>query len=269
MKSLTPEQVCRLPVFAASGLVIRNEKFFIIADDEVSVVHGVPGDFTVTKLWAQELPEASIERKKLKPDFESLFVDGEDIVILPSFSKDNRIKGARLSFRHNEIIDICPIDFSFLYQKLHGAIPDLNIEGALSDAGSVLLFQRGNAGEGTNAVIRMNALEGEIENVSGIVLPARENIPMTITDITRRNDEFWFSAVAEATESTYLDGEIRGSFVGRMSGDFQLRELFQLAFRSKPEGLAFHPDGYLYLVTDDDSREVPSALFRLRLDRSY
>lgn len=269
MKILVPEQVCTLPVFAASGLVIRNGEFFLVSDDEVSVVHGSLGNFTVTNLWKQELPEAAIERKKIKPDFESLFLDGDEIVILPSFSRDNRTKGARLSFNGQNLIDICALDFHFLYQKLQAEVPDLNIEGALRTTEGILLFQRGNGAEGKNAVILLDGLEGKIKKIIDIQLPRHGEVPLTMTDVTEREGEFWFSAVAEATESTYLDGEILGSYIGKMDQNFEVAELIHLGFRSKPEGLAFHPDGYLYLVTDDDSREVPSSLFRLRLDRSY
>ncbi len=259
MNSLIPELVCELPVSAASGLVICGEKFFIISDDELTLLSGdFSGQYQFTKLWEHELPEDPKLRKKLKPDLESLYLDGLTLWALPSFSRPNRVKGARVELSPDfQVMQQEEVDFSDLYQKLSLFVPDLNIEGAVLKDNILHLFQRGNGKNGSNSMILFHRDEVLIKPMT---LPHYQGIPLTVTDATLLNGEILFLAVAENTESTYLDGEVVGSFLGKLGG-----ELRQIDFQGKPEGLSFHPDGYLYFVTDDDSRKIPSRLFRIKI----
>lgn len=260
---LSPELVCELPVFAASGLVIVKEKFFLISDDEVSLVTGEKsGEFKVHALWEEELPEDPAERKKKKPDFESLYVDGESLFILPSFSQPNRTRGVRV-----RLDDLRPelLDLGGVRKTLEKEVADLNIEGAIREEERLLLFQRGNGKNGSNSVIiKKDLLDPEMKVVP-LKLPYVGKIPLTITDTASKNGTIWFLAVAEDTESTYLDGEVVASFIGNLDESFTVKDLIKLDFPHKPEGMAFGDDGLLYLVTDDDSREKPSRLFKLQL----
>jgi hypothetical protein len=259
MKSLRPEPVCELPVYAASGLVIRDGVFYIVSDDEVSLVYGTPAKkFKTYPLWDEILPEDPAERKKVKPDFECLYFDGDTLTILPSFSRKNRILAARVFFEGNKITGHELVDLKEMREELSPRIHDLNIEGALIFHGELILFHRGNGKHAQNAVIQG-------ERVVPLKLPLHEGVPLTITDATIYKNEIWFLSVAEATESSYLDGEVRGSFLGMLDGNFQVKKLFQLDFPNKPEGLAFLNDRELYVVTDDDSRLKKSRLFRVSL----
>lgn len=255
---LTPELVCELPVFAASGLVISSGEFFIVSDDEVSLVHGRPGSFKTLSLWDEVLPEDPLERKKVKPDFEGLYLSGQNLHLIPSFSKKNRTRGAVIDLTQNMRIDL--MDLSELRERLEEKVPDLNIEGALLKEGRLHLFQRGNGKNGTNSVI---VFDGDEFKVTALMLPFHKRVPLTITDAAFKDSLFYFTAVAEDTESTYLDGEVLGSFLGTLNEEFAVTSLKQLDCSGKPEGLAFC-DETLYFVTDDDSRKKPSRLFMLR-----
>lgn len=259
MKSLLPELICELPVFSASGLVILGEKLFIISDDELSLLSGeINGKLSFTKLWQHDLPEIPELRKKRKPDLESLYLDGRTLWALPSFSRPNRVKGAKIILDQNfNIHSHEEFDFSEMYQKLLLLVPDLNIEGAVLKEKTLHLFHRGNGSKGSNSIIEF---QHDAIHVRPLVLPKYKNIQLTVTDATLVNGEIYFLAVAEDTESTYLDGEVIGSFLGKLGG-----ELMQLDFQGKPEGLSLHADGNLYFVTDDDSRAIPSRLFRLKI----
>lgn len=259
MSSIVPELVCELPVSAASGLVIMGDKFFIISDDELSLLSGdFSGNFQMTKIWEHELPEDPKLRKKLKPDLESLYLIGQTLWALPSFSRPNRVKGARIELGPDfQILGHEEVDFTGLYQKLLLFVPDLNIEGAIWKDDHVHLFQRGNGKNGTNSMITVHK---EDVHITPLSLPHYKNVPLTITDATVIEDEIYFLAVAENTDSTYLDGEVMGSFLGKLGGDLR-----QIEFQGKPEGLSFHSDGHLYFVTDDDSRKTPSRLFRTKI----
>ena len=119
MIGLVPELICELPVSAASGLVICGDMFFIISDDELSLLSGhISGkNFKMTKLWEHELPEDPKLRKKLKPDLESLYLDGLTLWALPSFSRPNRVKGAKIELSKDfKILQHEEVDFTDLYQ---------------------------------------------------------------------------------------------------------------------------------------------------------
>ena len=265
-RKIKPELVCELPVHAASGLVITRDHFYIVADDELSLlIRDKKGKCSLYVLWEGELPEDVMERKKIKPDLESLFLFEDKLYAVPSGSKKNRTMGARIKLDSSgKILGHEDADFEGLFKKLKTEIDDLNIEGAFSHGKDLFLFQRGNGKEGINAMITVKDWPSTKFSVKEIKLPLHKNVPLTITDATMVEDEIYFLAVAEATESTYLDGEILGAFFGKLrKGEAQ--DLTQLDMKGKPEGLASHSDGYFYIVTDDDSRDIPSRLLRFLL----
>ena len=259
MNRLIPELVCELPVSTASGLVICEDKFFIISDDELSLLSWeLSGSFTFTSLWEHVLPEDPKLRKEQKPDLESLYLDGQTLWALPSFSRPNRTKGSKIVLSKDfHVLRSEEVDFTEIYERLSPFVLDLNIEGAVLKENVLHFFQRGNGKKGSNSLITIH--EGEV-HVKPLKLPHFNQIPLTVTDATLLGEDIYYLAVAEDTTSTFLDGKVEGSFLGKLNGDLR-----QIEFQGKPEGLAFHSDGYLYFVTDDDSREIPSRLFRLRV----
>jgi hypothetical protein len=253
-------------VFAASGLIIRDGIFYIVSDDEVSLLYGSPATgFVSYAFWNECLPEEPVARKKLKPDFECLVLKGASLYILPSFSRENRSTAVRVDLTHDQISGHELLDLSELRENLSAKLSDLNIEGALNLNGEFFLFQRGNGKNGTSAVLRGTDLSDRDMKIIPLTLPHLGKIPLTITDATARDKEIWFLAVAENTDSTYLDGEITGSFLGRLDEKFEVLDFMKLDFPHKPEGLAFAADGSLFVVTDDDSRAKPSRLFKTRI----
>lgn len=264
MTTLTPELICELPVYAASGLVISSGKFFIVSDDEVSLLHGSPENFQTLNLWDHILPEDPAQRKKVKPDFECLYLNGQKLYLLPSFSKKNRVQGAVVELgEKGEILRHEIIDLSNLKKALDKKVPDLNIEGAFVKNNRLHLFQRGNGKDGTNSIISCDDLFSTHFEITDLKLPAHKGIPLTVTDATLKEETIYFTAVAEDTDSTYLDGEVMGSYLGTLDKNLEITGLRELNFSGKPEGLAFHIE-HLYFVTDDDSRKKPSRLFVIR-----
>lgn len=264
MKSIKPEFVTKLPVHAASGLIIARGKFFVVADDEVHILAGTPDKgFSPYALWKEKLPANEKERKKVKPDFESVFLDGDELVVIPSLSRKNRIEGARIRLSDSgKIFSHGTFSLKGLRKNLDEVIPDLNIEGALRHDGKIHLFQRGNGEKGMNAVIALDTLESKSFTITPVQLPSIRDVKYTITDAAVKDDEIWFLAVAERSDSTYLDGEVLGSALGKFDETFKVKEFFPIDLRHKTEGLAFDAEGTAWLVTDDDSREKPSRLFR-------
>src|SRR5688572_20595512 len=87
--------VRELNVSAASGLVKIGPNFYVISDDENSLIYfTLDGAFHKVELMAGVLPEEKRARKKAKPDFEALCFGKDQIIALPSGSTENRMTGA-------------------------------------------------------------------------------------------------------------------------------------------------------------------------------
>ena len=271
-------------VHAASGLIKLRNTFYVVADDQLSIALftlNSPDAIQFVKLLPGQLPEDHAERKKLKPDWESLVCMNssghrDEILVVPSGSKPNRTVGVVVTINDGALQSAKKIDFSVLYTHLEKKFSDLNIEGAVV-VGSVLkIFQRGNGALRQNAIIDLD-LKGLITDIqnSGIISAHRvlkttnydlgtfENVPLSFTDACFCNDQIFFIAAAENSNSTYDDGKYLGAVLGCIDVSGQISFQKELFSEHKPEGLwvEFNTDHYiLYVVTDADSSEIVSSL---------
>lgn len=259
-------------IAAASGLVVSQDRFYLVADDELSVL-GMdlnlkrPGE--VYPVFPGELPEDKKERKKLKPDFECLVYleESHSLLCIPSGSKKNRHKGALINLTDHVITEL---SFKEVYKELEDLYPELNLEGAIIIGEDIRLFQRGNGKLHQNAIIDMNLrnfLKDKTKDLktSDIDLGKLKNIALSFTDATLVNGKIYFTAVAENSESTYADGEFVGAVLGEMEINGELIKMTPLDISSKPEGLAYTKKTF-FVVTDDDDRKKPSRLFSFTID---
>lgn len=255
-------------IAAASGLVLAQNRFYLVADDENGIM-GINKDLKssgeIYEVFPGLLPEDKNERKKLKPDFEGMvhLPQMNALLCLPSGSKKNRSRGALVSLTDHKITEV---SFKNVYQKLEDIYPELNIEGAVLVGEDIRLFQRGNGKLHQNAVIDINLksfLNDQMKdlNAINISLGKFKGIPLSFTDASLFNNKCYFVAVAENSESTYADGEFVGSILGELSETGEIISTTPLELDSKPEGLAFDQNNF-YLVTDDDDRTKPSRLFQ-------
>jgi hypothetical protein len=167
------------------------------------------------------------------------------------------------------------------YAPLHKRFEDLNIEGALVVSGELLLLQRGNKGHAVNACIRYdwNLLASWLAGVQPIAPAAKsvqllelgsvDGVPLGFTDGAALHGGAWaFSAVAESTDDSYLDGACVGSAIGTVGADGKLQGLHLLQGAPKVEGLAVLVDGdgwHCTLVTDPDDPAVAAQMLQVRL----
>lgn len=280
IKTLTDPVNPHIFVSAASGLVKLNNTFYVIADDELtlaSFTEEKKSSLQLISLLKGKLPENPKERKKQKPDWESLVVlnlTAIDRILLavPSGSTDQRMTG--LSTRINSSNKI---DFSKLYLELKKTFKDLNIEGACVFKDHFKLFQRGNGLQSKNAVIDLD-LSGVIHDLTNGQSLNPERITqiktydlgnlnkhkLDFTDVCCVGNRIWFLAVAENSESTYDDGDYQGSVLGCLDQNGDVVETFELNCPEKPEGLWVESyDGVVkfYIVTDADNRETPASFY--------
>ncbi len=253
---------------AASGLVLTDETFSVIADDEFTLLRfTLDGKTETVQIFPGNLPEEEKERKKVKPDFETMigFPD-QSVLILPSGSKPNRMIGAFVGIDNK----VREIKLTNIYSELLKRFPELNIEGSVLFETTVRLFQRGNGSLHQNAIIdipMMNLFNDTWRGalIRDVQLGTLNDVPLSFTDASFSKGLIWFLAVAERTESTYLDGEFAGAVLGAMDLEGNVHFKEELEIKQKPEGLVVKEKDF-YIVTDADDRSKPSKLFHGVLD---
>ena len=264
-----------LDVSAASGLVLREGSFYVVADDENALyVFGADGDRRCIELLPGELPDKKSARKKQKADFEIL-VDLPDhgLLAMGSGSRATRERAVLVDRRERTTV----IDTSRLCGCLRETFADLNLEGAALAGNEFVLLQRGNRSDTRSALIFIavsdlqQALVTQHFEVTraprmvGLDLGMRDDIPWSCTDLTVLADgDLLASAVLENTDDAYQDGPCLGSALVRLAPDGALRWQRSLDTLSKVEGVAADGD-VVWLVSDADDRAVPSQLLRASL----
>ncbi|MGP1683095.1 MAG: DUF6910 family protein [Giesbergeria sp.] len=290
----------RAHLSAASGLVRSGHTLFVVADDELhmgvfedTVAAGTPpAPGNLLQLLEGDLPSGAAQRKKAKPDFETLAhlpplpgCAGGALLALGSGSKPNRETGVLLSLSGPGRLNgrQATVSLSALYAPLHKRFADLNIEGAWVASGELHLLQRGNKSDARSACIRydwnvaapwfagVQAQPPAIKSVQLLDLGAVDGIPLSLTDgVPLPGGEWLFSAVAEDTSDSVADGACVASALGVVAADGHVRRLLRLQGAPKVEGIAVQAegDGWLVtMVTDPDAPAVASQLLAVCLPR--
>ncbi len=277
---------------AASGLVCAHGRVYVVSDDEhhLAVFRDLHKPGTLHRILPGDLPQSPKARKQLKPDLEALLLlpglNGTPHGALLAFgsgSRPNRDTGIviPLNTRGDPTPQVRRFDLKPLYEPLRAALGEINIEGAMLLADTLVLLNRGIAGQSDNAAVhyRRSELHAVVEGKRQVVAPrsiqpyrlgAIDGVELGFTDGTALAGGGWvFCAAAENTADSYADGPCRGSAVGVVSAHGELLALHQLADAAlKVEGIAArqHPAGLdICLVTDADDPRLSSQLLFTRL----
>ncbi|PPD46079.1 MAG: hypothetical protein CTY15_01450 [Methylocystis sp.] len=275
------------PLSAGSGLVAAAGALWVAADDMHHVVR-LPenGDLIGDgyRIFPGDLPEDAKERKRVKPDTECLIAletNGADgiLLALPSGSKRHRVRGAEIQVREGVVRASREIDLSPLLKSLDEEIPDLNIEGGAIMGDKVVLLQRGNGKAGFNALIEfdLDRLGAWLHGGDGrrfkpriaeMRLPKMGGVRLTFTDAAVHEGALYFAAAAEGGDSTYDDGKIIGSAIGRIDKEPDI--LIEIEGQ-KVEGLAHASSDAdrltFFAVTDADDPARASSLLEIGMAR--
>jgi len=260
---------------------------WIVADDMHHLVRLPAGGALVGegyRIFPGDLPEDAKERKRLKPDTECLIAlpaRGGDATLLaiPSGSKRHRVRGAEIVLKDGAFHAAREVDLLPLLQILDDEIRDLNIEGGAVVNETVFLLQRGNGKAGFNAVIEFDLDQFDAclrggdarklkPRICEVRLPMISGVPLTFTDAAAHEGALYFAAAAEGGKSTYEDGKIFGSVIGRL--DKAPNILVEME-GIKVEGLA-HAGGdadrlSFFAVTDADDPALASSLLEIKVAR--
>ncbi len=274
---------------AASALVRAGPRCYVVADDEHHLGSFGSDDrepVRLLRVFAGDLPRPKKKRKALKPDLETLLGlpprpawPGGALLGLGSGARPNRKRGVLMPLGADGMPSGAPqlIDLAPLYRPLVDAFVTLNIEGGFVDAGGLRLLQRGNDAGGINAAVTFDAeafldwlatpqgVPPRPRSVARHCLGAIAGVPLGFTDAAPLPGGAWvFSAVAEATDDSVVDGPCAGSVIGFVGADGVLGRMHVLDGSPKIEGLAggVGEGGVLHLmaVTDADDPERPSQL---------
>ena len=280
---------------AASGLVRAGNYTYVVADDEHHLGVFSADDHRragrLLRLRRGTLPLDKAARKRHKPDFEALLAlppfgnyRHGALFALGSGSKPNRRGSVLLALNADGSArgPPRPIGLMNWFTRLQREFRKVNLEGAFIDSEHIGLLQRGNKGNSRNALIRialapvLDAIAGKralpvpkLADVTDFGLGAVDGVPLCFTDgAALPAGGFVFTAVAEATEDSYADGECVGAAIGMIDRDDRLRALWQLEPKLKVEGIEARSTGRgleLTVVTDADRASVPAQLLTVRL----
>ena len=258
---------------AASGMVFKDNQLYIISDNSGFLYQY---NLTSNKLYKHPLVSNATEntRKKLKSDFESITLNGNNLHIFGSGSTANRNQEIIFNIQNQNIQEK---DATFLYQNIKETVPiadcDLNIEGAFYYQDYLYLFQRGNGGNSKNGIIKINSNDNFNSKIQfqSVQLPKIGHIEATFTDAILIEDKIYFLAAAEDTDSTYFDGEVLGSLVGRldletMAVDFTIIITDNIKFEGITLFKKTNQSLTFLLCEDNDTENLESTIYELKLN---
>ena len=259
---------------SASGLIYKDDSLFIISDSSSFLY-----EYHIPK---KELSKINLSKnshenilKKDKLDFEAIALKGNKLHLLGSGSTSKREK--RITY-HLETKEVLEKDLSKLYQNLKQtasiADDELNIEGALFYEEKWLLFQRGNGANSKNGIAILNNKLNKNSTIQfvPIQLPKIKQVETSFTDAILVEDKIYFLATAENTTSTYDDGKIFGSILGRMnSKTFEIEFTQKISDTQKFEGVTLYKktetEIQFLICEDNDSDVLETNIYKLSLPK--
>lgn len=273
---------------AASGLVCAHGRAYVMGDDEhhLAVFSDDHSPGQLHRMRSGALPADAAQRKRVKPDFESLLLmpargrQPSALLALGSGSKRRRDSAVLMPLCTDgeptgpaTLLDLTP-----LYAALRQRLGAINIEGSFISGASWLLLHRGVGGLPSASVCYpLSALHALVDGHPAGLEPTAvhthelgfiDGVQLAFTDgAALPGGGFLFSAVAEATIDAVADGPCAGSAIGHIDRHGALVALRRLDRAVKVEGLALHPQGsqtQLALVTDADDPARPSELLLAR-----
>lgn len=272
MEQFTIELLFKITgIGSASGIIYKDNSLFIISDNSSFLYEYHIQENQLSKIKLFENGQENI-LKKDKFDFESIALKGNKLHLLGSGSTSKREKRITYNLETTEVLEK---SLSKLYQNLKQncsiADDELNIEGALFDNEKWLLFQRGNGANSKNGIVKTKSLEIECHTeLVEVQLPKINHIETSFTDAILVEDKIYFLATAEDCNSTYDDGEILGSIIGRMNSQtFEIEFTQKISDNHKFEGLTLYnktPTEIQFLICEDnDSDLLETNIYKLSI----
>ncbi|MBF7090048.1 hypothetical protein IUY40_00625 [Flavobacterium sp. ALJ2] len=260
---------------SASGLIYQDNSLYIIGDNSGYLYEYNIDNSDLKKYEIIANPTENIA-KNLKPDFESITHHNDTVYMFGSGSTDQRNKMVEFNVKTKTKITTNNLtDFYAVMQNFSGIKPeDFNLEGAIFDGENWYLFNRGNGKTNKNAIFTIHAksLGEEFSLISvDYKLPKIKGVRSSFTDAILVDDKIYFLATAEDTKSTYNDGEILGSFIGRIDlKTMKIDYTKKISPTNKFEGLTLYKKSNnqidFLLCEDNDTELLETKIYKLTLN---
>lgn len=259
---------------SASGLLFQNNAILAIGDNS-SYLYEYQTE--TAKLQRHPLAENAQENtpKAFKPDFEAITQHADSIYIFGSGSTENRNFMVQVDSKTKEVIKTQELTDLYLTMQSFAKIApeDFNIEGVIYNGETWFFFNRGNGKTGKNVVFTVEGknLVNEFQIISNeYKLPKIKGIRTSFTDAVLVEDKIYFLASAENSNSTYDDGEVLGTIIGRIDvKKMKIDFTKQISDKHKFEGLTLYKKSsneIEFLLCEDNDTEVLEAnVYQLKL----
>lgn len=255
-----------------SGLIYHDNTILSIGDNSTYLYEYHIDSNKLNRHPLVENPQENVA-KISKPDFEAITQFKDSIYIFGSGSTDNRNEMIQVDSKSKKIISKVDLSDLYLSMQSFGEIKpeDFNLEGAIYNGEQWFLFNRGNGKTNKNVVFTIDGknLTNEFRILANkYKLPKIKGIRTSFTDAILVEDKLYFLATAEDTKSTFNDGEILGSIIGRI--DLKTMELDfteKISNSNKFEGITLFKKSEneieFLLCEDNDTEVLESTIYKL------
>jgi len=262
-------------ISSASGLVFNHGLVYLISDNSTYLYQYHIDSERLDKFPLIENATDNIQ-KKLKPDFEAIAFNDSYYFLFGSGSTENRNQMIQIDAKTKEVVK--SFDLNFLYSSMQSFAEmkpdDFNIEGAIYNQETWYFFNRGNGKNTRNIVFTVTGsnLEDDFRiMVNEYILPKIKGVRASFTDAIIIDDTIYFLATAEKTESTYDDGEVVGSLIGKMNSlNMKIEFTKKITNTQKFEGLTFYKRSEneieFLLCEDNDTEALESGIYKLKIE---
>jgi hypothetical protein len=261
---------------SASGLVYHNNTIVAVGDNSSYLY-----EYTISneKLERYPLQENAQENtlKKIKKDFEAITQFEDTIYVFGSGSTENRNTMVQVDAKTKKVITTQDLSMLYASMQSFGEInpEDFNLEGAIYSGENWFLFNRSNGKKSKNAIFTISGknLTDEFSILHNkFKLPKIKGVETSFTDAILVGDQIYFLATAEATESTYHDGEVLGSIIGQIDvAKMKLKSYKIISKTNKLEGITLveeTPETISFLLCEDNDTEVlESNIYKITLKK--
>lgn len=257
---------------SASGLIYQNNTILAIGDNSSFLYEFKIDSEKLERYPLTENPQENI-LKKLKPDFEAITQYENNLYLFGSGSTENRNTMLKVDVTNKKVVAAYDLSDLYLGMQSFGKInpKDFNIEGAIYNGESWFLFNRGNGTTNKNVVFTIDGenLTTEFRIIANnYKLPKIKGVRTSFTDAILVDDKIYFLATAEDTTSTYNDGEVLGSIIGRINvKSMKIDFTKKITDTHKFEGITLFKKTTAHieflLCEDNDTEVLESSIFKL------
>lgn len=260
---------------SASGLFYKDNSLYVVSDNS-----GYLYEYHMNSkdLKRHPLVENPLENtpKKDKADFEALTSYQDTLYVFGSGSTQKRNKMVEFDLLQkkktatNNLTDLYAVMQNFASIKPE----DFNIEGAIHDGENWYFFNRGNGISNKNTLFSFHAkkLDQEFSLLSNdYKLPKIKGVRTSFTDAVLVDAKIYFLATAEDTQSTYDDGEVLGSIIGRIDLEtMKIDFTKKISANHKFEGITLSKKENnkieFLLCEDKDTEILETTIYKLSLN---